>query len=112
MIRLIILLLGAQALRGQRRLLMLFGWAWITVGALMLFDVLQDGRSVLALDALAVLLALEGLVAISAALVIGSSASRPVTEGIGLFVSGLFSMGRARRRQHRRHAGVWQRATA
>nr|WP_242506303.1 hypothetical protein [Serratia liquefaciens] len=84
MIRLIILLLGAQALRGQRRLLMLFGWAWITVGALMLFDVLQDGRSVLALDALAVLLALEGLVAISAALVIGSSASRPVLlKGLG-----------------------------
>ena len=78
MIRLIILLLG------QRRLLMLFGWAWIAVGALMLFDVLQDGRSVLALDALAVLLALEGLVAISAALVIGSSASRPVMlKGLG-----------------------------
>ncbi|MFN1148143.1 protease [Serratia liquefaciens] len=84
MIRLIILLLGAQALRGQRRLLMLFGWAWIAVGTLMLFDVLQDGRSVLALDALAVLLALEGLVAISAALVIGSSASRPVLlKGLG-----------------------------
>ncbi len=84
MIRLIILLLGAQALRGQRRLLMLFGWAWIAVGALMLFDVLQDGRSVLALDALAILLALEGLVAISAALVIGSSASRPVMlKGLG-----------------------------
>jgi len=84
MIRLIILLLGAQALRGQRRLLMLFGWAWIAVGALMLLDVLQDGRSVLALDALAVLLALEGLVAISAALVIGSSASRPVLlKGLG-----------------------------
>ncbi|CAI0742243.1 MULTISPECIES: HdeD family acid-resistance protein [Serratia] len=78
MIRLIILLLGAQALHGQRRLLMLFGWLWICVGVLMLFDVLQDGRSVLALDALAVMLALEGLVAISAALVIGSAASRPV----------------------------------
>ncbi|MNI66788.1 hypothetical protein D3C73_1223790 [compost metagenome] len=61
MIRLIILLLGAQALHGQRRLLMLFGWLWICVGVLMLFDVLQDGRSVLALDALAVMLALEGV---------------------------------------------------
>ncbi|MGA9619290.1 MAG: protease, partial [Serratia proteamaculans] len=84
MIRLIILLLGPQALHGQRRLLMLFGWLWIAVGALMLFDILQDGRSVLALDALAVMLALEGLVAISAALVIGSSASRPVLlKGLG-----------------------------
>lgn len=84
MIRLIIFLLGPQALHGQRRLLMLFGWLWIAVGALMLFDILQDGRSVLALDALAVMLALEGLVAISAALVIGSSASRPVLlKGLG-----------------------------
>ncbi|MDW5499462.1 hypothetical protein R6Y99_06610 [Pseudomonas lundensis] len=84
MIRLIILLLGAQALHGQRRLLKLFGWLWVTVGVLMLFDILQDGRSVLALDALAVMLALEGLVAISAALVIGSSASRPVLlKGLG-----------------------------
>ncbi|WP_426509098.1 HdeD family acid-resistance protein [Serratia proteamaculans] len=84
MIRLIILLLGAQALHGQRRLLMLFGWLWLCVGMLMLFDILQDGRSVLALDALAVILALEGLVAISAALVIGSSASRPVLlKGLG-----------------------------
>lgn len=84
MIRLIILLLGAQALHGQRRLLVLFGWLWIAAGALMLFDILQDGRSVLALDALAVILALEGLVAISAALVIGSSASRPVLlKGLG-----------------------------
>lgn len=84
MIRLIILLLGPQALHGQRRLLMLFGWLWIAIGALMLFDILQDGRSVLALDALAVMLALEGLVAISAALVIGSSASRPVLlKGLG-----------------------------
>lgn len=83
MIRLIILLLGAQALHGQRRLLVLFGWLWVAAGALMLFDILQDGRSVLALDALAVL-ALEGLVAISAALVIGSSASRPVLlKGLG-----------------------------
>jgi uncharacterized membrane protein HdeD (DUF308 family) len=84
MIRLIILLLGAKALHSQRRMLVLFGWFWIAVGALMLFDVLQDGRSVLALDALAVLLALEGLVAISAALVVGSSASRPVLlKGLG-----------------------------
>jgi hypothetical protein len=84
MIRLIILLLGAQALHGQRRLLVLFGWLWIAAGALMLFDILQDGRSVLALDALAVILALEGLVAVSAALVIGSSASRPVLlKGLG-----------------------------
>lgn len=84
MIRLIILLLGAQALHGQRRLLVLFGWLWVAAGALMLFDILQDGRSVLALDALAVILALEGLVAISAALVIGSSASRPVLlKGLG-----------------------------
>ncbi len=84
MIRLIILLLGAQALHGQRRLLKLFGWLWVTVGVLMLFDILQDGRSVLALDALAVMLALEGVVAISAALVIGSSASRPVLlKGLG-----------------------------
>ena len=84
MIRLIILLLGAQALHGQRRLLVLIGWLWIAAGALVLFDILQDGRSVLALDALAVILALEGLVAISAALVIGSSASRPVLlKGLG-----------------------------
>ena len=55
MIRLIILLLGAQALHGQRRLLVLFGWLWVAAGALMLFDILQDGRSVLALDALAVI---------------------------------------------------------
>ncbi len=45
MIRLIILLLGAQALHGQRRLLVLFGWLWVAAGALMLFDILQDGRS-------------------------------------------------------------------
>ena len=32
MIRLIILLLGAQALHGQRRLLVLFGWLWIAAG--------------------------------------------------------------------------------
>ncbi|ANJ98348.1 HdeD family acid-resistance protein [Serratia plymuthica] len=87
MVRLIILLLGPQALRGQRRALLLFGWAWIAVGLLMLVDVLEDGRSVLALDALAVVLALEGLVAISAALVIGSTASRPVLlKGLGFLV--------------------------
>lgn len=32
MIRLIILLLGAQALHGQRRLLVLFGWLWVAAG--------------------------------------------------------------------------------
>ena len=58
MIRLIILLLGAQALPAPPA-----GAVRLAVGsrrALMLFDILQDGRSVLALDALAVILALEG----------------------------------------------------
>ncbi|TQI80324.1 uncharacterized membrane protein HdeD (DUF308 family) [Serratia fonticola] len=84
MIQLIILLLGARALHSQRRLLSLFGWFWLAVGLLMLIDVLQDGRSMLALDALAVMLVLEGIVAISAALMIGATASRPVLlKGFG-----------------------------
>ncbi|WP_431222617.1 HdeD family acid-resistance protein [Serratia sp. L9] len=84
MIQLIILLLGSQALHSQRRVLSLFGGFWMAVGLLMLFDVLQDGRSVLALDALAVMLVLEGIVAISVALMIGATASRPVLlKGVG-----------------------------
>ena len=76
---------------------MLFGWLRVAAGALMLFDILQDGRSVLALDALAVIPALEGLVAISAALVIGS---RPAGRCLRGWASCLwpFNVGRARRR--------------
>lgn len=60
MIRLIILLLGAQAAVSA-----VYGAVRLAVdsrgGASMLFDILQDGQSVLALDALAVIhLALEG----------------------------------------------------
>ncbi|MFI8416507.1 HdeD family acid-resistance protein [Serratia sp. NPDC078593] len=87
MIRLIVLLLGTQALQGQRRILQLIGWLWVAFGVLMLIDVLEDGRSVFALDALAVMLILEGMVAISAAMVIGGSASRPVLlKGFGFIV--------------------------
>ena len=90
MIRLIILLLGAQAQR-PARLLVLFGWLWAAAGALMLFDILQDGRSCWRWMRWRSS-ALEGLVAISAALVIGSSASRPVLLGAGLRVYGLLML--------------------
>ncbi|MCS3408939.1 HdeD family acid-resistance protein [Serratia sp. AKBS12] len=89
MIRLIVLLLGAQALHGQRRALWLFGWFWIITGVLMLVDVLQDGRSLLALDALALMLALEGLVAISAALVIGGNGRPVLLKGFGFIFMAL-----------------------
>jgi len=70
MIRLAFLLLGAHALKPMWRLLAVAGVIWMLLGVFILFD-LTDGALFFVLDALAVFLAIEGLVEIVAALSLG-----------------------------------------
>lgn len=70
MIRLVFLLLGAQALKPIWRLLTAAGIVWILLGAAILFD-LSDGVLSVVLDTLAIFLIIEGLVEIVAAASLG-----------------------------------------
>ena len=70
MIRLVFLLLGARALKPVWRLLTVAGIAWMLLGVAILFD-LSDGALSVVLDTLAILLVIEGLVEIAAAMAVG-----------------------------------------
>jgi uncharacterized membrane protein HdeD (DUF308 family) len=70
MIRLVFLLLGARALKPVWRLLTVAGIAWILLGVAILYD-LSDGVLSVVLDALAIFLAVEGLVESAAAISVG-----------------------------------------
>lgn len=70
MVRLVFLLLGAQALKPIWRLLVAAGIVWIFLGIAILFD-LSDGVLSVVLDTLAIFLIVEGLVEIAAAASLG-----------------------------------------
>ncbi|WP_437612715.1 HdeD family acid-resistance protein [Erwinia sp. V71] len=69
MIRLIFLLVGAHVLKSRWVLMALFGLCWVIVGAAVLCDIAADGRLSVPLDVLALLLIVEGVVEIAAALI-------------------------------------------
>lgn len=70
MIRLIFLLVGAHKLKSRWLLMALFGACWIALGIAILADIAADGRLSVPLDMLALLLIVEGVVEIAAALIV------------------------------------------
>lgn len=88
MIRLAFLLLGADALRPQWRLLAIVGAAACLLGVLMLVD-LSDGRLSVVTDTLGILLGLHGVVELAAAFLLGvRDHLRAVARGLAFLVAG------------------------
>ncbi|MBP2167635.1 uncharacterized membrane protein HdeD (DUF308 family) [Erwinia toletana] len=89
MIRLIFLLSGAHVLKSRWLLMGLFGLCWIALGIVIFIDIADDGRLSVPLDMLAILLVVEGLVEIAAALIIDIRIHWPgILKGVGfLFIA-------------------------
>lgn len=88
MMRLAFLLLGARALQPQWRILALAGGLWLLLGIVMLLD-LSDGRMSVVTDSLGVLLVIEGLVEVGAALALGLRRHCiGLLRGAGFFLAG------------------------
>lgn len=88
MIRLAFLLLGAGALRRQWRVLALAGGLWCLLGLLVLVD-LSDGRLSVVTDTLGILLAIEGIVEATAAVLMGPRQHwRGLLRGLGFMLAG------------------------
>ena len=89
MIRLLFLLLGARALRPQWLVLAIAGGLWCLLGVLILLD-LSDGRLSVVTDTLGILLGIEGIVEVAAALVLGARQYwRGLLRGLGFLLAGL-----------------------
>ena len=90
MIRLIFLLVGARQLKSRWLFLAFIGACWITLGVAIFYDIASDGRLSVPLDTLALLLVIEGLVEIAAAMIIGIRIYWPgIWKGLGFLVIAL-----------------------
>ncbi|KOC92010.1 HdeD family acid-resistance protein [Winslowiella iniecta] len=84
MIRLIFLLVGAHQLKSRWLFLAFLGLCWIALGMAILYDIASDGRLSVPLDTLAILLVVEGLVEIVAAMIVGLRIYWPgIWKGLG-----------------------------
>lgn len=87
MIRLIFLLVGAHKLKSRWLLMALFGVCWFALGMAILADIAEDGRLSVPLDMLALLLIVEGVVEIAAALIMDIRIHWPgVWKGLGFLL--------------------------
>jgi uncharacterized membrane protein HdeD (DUF308 family) len=90
MVRLVLLLIGARALRRRWPLLVAAGVLWMALGSLLIGDVSADGTLSIAFESLAVLLVLEGLGALLGALGMGVRAAQAAAwRGAILLVLGV-----------------------
>lgn len=87
MIRLIFLLVGAHVLKPRWLLLAFFGLCWVLLGMAIVYDIADDGLLSVPLDTLAILLVIEGVVEIAAALIIDIRIHWPgIWKGLGFLV--------------------------
>lgn len=93
MIRLIFLLVGAYALKPRWLLMAFFGLCWLLLGMAIVYDIADDGLLSVPLDTLAILLVIEGVVEIAAAMVIDIRIHWPgIWKGLGfVFIAFLIS---------------------
>lgn len=90
MVRLVLLLIGARALRRRWLVLPVVGALWMALGGLLIGDVSADGKLSIAFETLAVLLVVEGLGALLGALGVGlRTAQAGAWRGLVLLVLGV-----------------------